>query len=499
MVSAGRRIAGTVAGLVALATMPAWTTAAAPVPSADVDPAAPRAAAVLVPVVAASGVAGLPLPMGPSPLPTADPDESVGPSSSSAPEARLPPVGAALDPDRVAAELRPLLRGGALGGGRTPAHVVDVATGTVLYSARDDPTVPASTVKLVTAVSVLQALGADATLRTRTLILDPDAGVPRVVIVGGGDPSLATSGSRVGRPGTSLRPATVRQLARATARELRSRGIARVRVGYDASLFQGPAVHSTWGSSFPSSGIVAPVSALQVDAGRSSPTSVARVADPAGAAARAFAEVLTGTGITVSGKLREVEQRAQSVDLALVESPPVGVLVERMLGTSDNDYAEALARVAAQATGHPGSFDGVAERAAQVLASLGVGVPGDRVADGSGLSRDNALTPGTLTAVLRSAAIQGFGSLSSGLPVAGATGSLRLRFDTATTADGRGLVRGKTGTLTGVLGLAGFASRPDGRLLAFAFLDDTVTGAPSAGRTALDRAAASLVSCDCAG
>jgi D-alanyl-D-alanine carboxypeptidase/D-alanyl-D-alanine-endopeptidase (penicillin-binding protein 4) len=85
------------------------------------------------------------------------------------------------------------------------------------------------------------------------------------------------------------------------------------------------------------------------------------------------------------------------------------------------------------------------------------------------------------------------------LPVGGTTGSLRGRFDSAATDPARGLVRAKTGTLTGVVGLAGYLSRPDGRLLAFAILDESVPGGALGGRRAMDRALAELVECDCAG
>ena len=111
------------------------------------------------------------------------------------------PTGAPLDPDAVEAALAPLLTGGALGPGRSPAHVIDVATGEVLYDASDDPTVPASTMKLVTATSVLDALGTDARLRTRVVVVDPAAKTPRVVIIGAGDPSLRSTGAKVGGPG----------------------------------------------------------------------------------------------------------------------------------------------------------------------------------------------------------------------------------------------------------------------------------------------------------
>jgi D-alanyl-D-alanine carboxypeptidase/D-alanyl-D-alanine-endopeptidase (penicillin-binding protein 4) len=430
------------------------------------------------------------------------PPVAADPIDRSAPQVLAPiligtSLGDALDPTAVADAIRPLLTGGALGAGRTPAHVVDVATGEVLLSQADRPTVPASTMKLVTAISVLDALGADAVLETRTAILDPDAAVARVVLVGSGDPSLRSTGTKVGGAGTSLSPASLAELADRTARALRSRGVEEVRVGYDDSLFTGPSLHPTWARSFPAAGIVAPVSALQVDQGRRSPTRLARAADPAARAAEVFADQLRDAGVRVRGRLRQVRLESGSVRLASVDSPTVGVLVERMLATSDNDYAEALGRLGAAASGEQASFAGVAARGESVLAELGVAHTGDRVADASGLSRANALVPSTVTGLLAATADR-FSAVSSGLAVSGSTGSLRARYDTRATQAARGVVRAKTGTLTGVVGLAGYVSRPDGRLLSFAILDDSVPGGALGGRAAIDRALAALVECRCA-
>ena len=52
--------------------------------------------------------------------------------------------------------------------------------------------------------------------------------------------------------------------------------------------------------------------------------------------------------------------------------------------------------------------------------------------------------------------------LSTGLPVAGVTGTLAERFSTAGTDAGRGVVRAKTGTLTGVDALAGLMRDAEG-------------------------------------
>ncbi len=512
---AGRLVRGTVVGIAAaLCLGPAL--AGGPATGSghgEMHPAAPVAAPVLVPLVGGSPPPGPVVPgQAVAAAQQATTGASTAPSGASAPTpgaSTTPPsgpgptspvgVGDRLNPALVAGAIGPLLRGGALGAGPSAASIVDVATGEVLYAEEsDDALTPASTMKLVTAASVLDALGPDEVLRTRSVLLDPAATMPRIVLVGAGDPSLVSRPREVGGDGTSLRPAALSDLARATARSLRSRGIDEVSVGYDPSLFTGPAMHPTWDPAFPAGGVVAPVSALTVDEGRRTPTSLARVARPAEEAAVAFAALLEDYGIAVSGRPERVAERPESLPLASVSSPPIARLVERMIATSDNDYAESLARLGAGAAGHPASFEGVSKRGAEVLVELGIGAPDEVVADGSGLSRANALTPGTLTDLLR-LTTPILATIGSGMPVGAATGSLRDRFDTDSTEAAAGLVRAKTGTLTGVVGLSGYLSRPDGRLLAFAILDDTLAGGVIGGRQAIDRALAELVECDCAG
>ena len=86
----------------------------------------------------------------------------------------------------------------------------------------------------------------------------------------------------------------------------------------------------------------------------------------------------------------------------------------------------------------------------------------------------------------------------TGLPVAGFTGSLTYRF-ADTPVPGRGRVRAKTGTLTGVSSLAGVVTDLDGVPMAFAIMADRVR-LPNTldAREAADDFAAALGSCHCA-
>jgi D-alanyl-D-alanine carboxypeptidase/D-alanyl-D-alanine-endopeptidase (penicillin-binding protein 4) len=88
--------------------------------------------------------------------------------------------------------------------------------------------------------------------------------------------------------------------------------------------------------------------------------------------------------------------------------------------------------------------------------------------------------------------------LFGGLPVAGWSGTLRTRFVTPPpNRAGQGLVRAKTGTLSGVNTIAGVLVTAEGRLLAFAVMADAAPADAVAARAALDRIAAKLVGCGC--
>ncbi|MER7762954.1 D-alanyl-D-alanine carboxypeptidase/D-alanyl-D-alanine-endopeptidase [Streptomyces sp. NPDC097619] len=393
------------------------------------------------------------------------------------------PAGAATG---LAEALRPLLARPALGPGPA-ASVVDAATGRVLFAAGPGrPVTPASTIKIATAAAALSALGPEHRIETRTVAAP---GGP-VVLVGGGDPTLT---ARTGRTdGASLRV-----LAADTAKALKAAGRTSVTLGYDAGLFTGPTAHPIGAGNEN----LAPVTALAVDQGRldaSTSGTAARGADPAADAARAFAAGLAREGVTVTGRPAPVKAAAGAAPLAIVRSAPLAVLVERMLTQSDNDIAEALARQTALASGAPASFEGAAKAVTARLAALGLPMAGTRFADGSGLDRRDRLTAAFLTALLAEAADPARPALRpllTGLPVAGFTGTLRGRYTGPGTPPeplAPGLVRAKTGTLSGVNSLAGTVVTPSGRLLSFAFL---ATDTPSAeqAQPALDALAAALV------
>jgi D-alanyl-D-alanine carboxypeptidase/D-alanyl-D-alanine-endopeptidase (penicillin-binding protein 4) len=244
--------------------------------------------------------------------------------------------------------------------------------------------------------------------------------------------------------------------------------------------------------------VVPPITALWVDEGKGPDDRY--VADPSAAAAGAFARALEAHGIVVRGTPRHAVSAGTDAEIAAVESAPLGQIVERTLAVSDNNAAEVLAHHVGIAVRQDGSFAGGAAAVLEVLQKLGVDTTGASLYDGSGLSRRDRLTADTLLGVLRIAASADHPELRAvvtGLPVAGFTGSLQWRFDDAPAA-ARGRVRAKTGTLTGVSGLAGVVTDLDGDRMAFVAIADKVARPQTlAARKALDAIAAALAACHC--
>jgi D-alanyl-D-alanine carboxypeptidase/D-alanyl-D-alanine-endopeptidase (penicillin-binding protein 4) len=180
-----------------------------------------------------------------------------------------------------------------------------------------------------------------------------------------------------------------------------------------------------------------------------------------------------------------------------VSSPTIADLVEKMLTVSDNDFAETLAHLSgAKESGFPGTFANGVTAVFNTLTVLGVSPVGVTLRDGSGLSLQDAVPASTLAATIAAVAVPGQRTLGvwpvlTGVPVAGATGTLADRF-TGNAAVGRGVVRAKTGTLTGVVTLAGTVRTAQGQLLAFAVMADRVI-AKNAAEHQVDRIAAALV------
>jgi serine-type D-Ala-D-Ala carboxypeptidase/endopeptidase (penicillin-binding protein 4) len=417
---------------------------------------------------------------------------ATGPAPSPAPSV-LAPVDVASStstgptPEGVRREIGRLARRG-LGDGSIV--VVDPSTRTVLLDQRGDlPRIPASTAKLATATAALTVLGPQTRLATIAYRDDNT-----IFLVGGGDPTLARTGG--GNPLAGGRP-SLRELARAVAADFTAQ--TRVALVYDASAFRGPRLGPGWPASFPAAGVAAPVTALVVDGGRVRPGATSRVADPAKQAASVFAGFLRGQGLSVAS-VAPGARPTSATEVARVESAPITDIVEYMLTNSENNYAEALAHLTGGALLSDPTFAGGAQATTQTLSTLGLSTEGLDLVDGSGLSgRDRV--PVRLLADVLTDAVRGadptLAPIPAGLAVAGLTGTLADRFATSATRTGRGFVHAKTGTLTGVVSLAGTVLDADGRTLVFAMIANKVSSLATT-RETMDVIASRLATCGCA-
>jgi D-alanyl-D-alanine carboxypeptidase/D-alanyl-D-alanine-endopeptidase (penicillin-binding protein 4) len=379
---------------------------------------------------------------------------------------------------------------------RTGPHVgveiVDARTGDVLSASGTSSTyTPASTQKLFTAAAVMSDLGPSSTLPTTVV----QASASSIVLVGGGDMLLAAgkgSAAKVdGRAGLA-------DLAAQVADQLSLQGRTTVRLLVDDSLFSGPALSPTWDPGFFASGFVSPVQALAVDEGRQGPQEYAqRSSDPAMSAAGTFAAALRKDGVHVTATARGKAPK-DGARLGRVESAPLREVLAYALENSDNTVTEGLGRLVALHAGLPGSFDGATHAVVASVGRLGVDTAGARLVDCSGLGTGSHLSPQQLTSLL--GLITGgtkprLTPIVSMLPISGLRGTLDDRF---TSADAAGLVRAKTGSLTGVTSLAGTLVTHDGRQLLFVVMADRTPGAGQwDARAAEDDFVTRLVGCGC--
>jgi serine-type D-Ala-D-Ala carboxypeptidase/endopeptidase (penicillin-binding protein 4) len=393
-------------------------------------------------------------------------------------------------------------------GPQVSALVADPATGRVLLSEHGTRLMtPASTTKLATGLAALAVLGPDARFTTRVVRgATPDG----IILVGGGDPTLAVNPF----PARDYpQPATLASLAASTARALRAQGRPTVVLGYGTSLYTGPQMAPGWPAAYIGAGDVTPIVSLEVDQGRltaagqpedsDDPYNLQpRSSDPAGVAAASFAALLTADGIRVTGGPAPQTAATQNgAQIASVTSPPLSVIVAQMLEESDNVIAENLARQVALAAGQRASFSGAAQAVSGELERLGV-TTGIRLVDGSGLSPQDAIAPLALVKVLELATDRpAYRALLAGLPVAGFSGTLSAGESVFAGISGAALgsVRAKTGNLGTVASLAGLAYDKSGGVLVFAIMADRV---PSAGllkeaANAIDAAASALAGCGC--
>jgi D-alanyl-D-alanine carboxypeptidase/D-alanyl-D-alanine-endopeptidase (penicillin-binding protein 4) len=161
-------------------------------------------------------------------------------------------------------------------------------------------------------------------------------------------------------------------------------------------------------------------------------------------------------------------------------SPPIAELIADTNLPSNNLYAETLFQQVGVKVGEPPS-----QGIGSTLETLGVNPNSYRLADGSGLSRHNLVSPQAIVDTLQGMAHTAQGDqFKQSLPVAGVSGTLRYRFQDSPLT---GKVWAKTGTLTGTSALSGYVDNPHYGLLTFSIMVNNSDQPTSQQRATIDQ------------
>jgi D-alanyl-D-alanine carboxypeptidase/D-alanyl-D-alanine-endopeptidase (penicillin-binding protein 4) len=452
--------------------------------------------------------------------------------------AAVPAVDADTGPVGLEERLDHALAVPALRGARISVLVADRRTGEEVFARHPDRAlIPASNLKVLTGVAALAAFGPAHRFTTEVLASgEPDAegAVETLFVRGGGDPTLTSE--QWWRLAADLRIRGLRKV--------------RGDLVMDDALFDGERWHPSWGEitsrayhapvgalsanygaffvsveAAPEPGgavrvsVDPPIPYLEVlnqartgAAGSPATIQVQRrragaaerivvsgsiaaggeplefwrsVASPARYAGAVLRMQLEANRIAVGGGIRLAAVPEPAVILHQFEGKPLGEVVWLFLKNSNNFIAEALVKSqgVAAAEGLPGSWEAGIAAQRRELEALGLNTAGLRLVDGSGLSTGNRVSARLLVSALRlaMASFEIGPELISALPVAALDGTLERR---AGASEGR--VRAKTGLLTGVTGLSGFAKGEGGREFVFSVLVNGYPGSDSEAMNALD-------------
>jgi serine-type D-Ala-D-Ala carboxypeptidase/endopeptidase (penicillin-binding protein 4) len=171
--------------------------------------------------------------------------------------------------------------------------------------------------------------------------------------------------------------------------------------------------------------------------------------------------------------------------IAKYQSPTLQEIVDWMLLWSNNTLGDRLGLYAAMKAGYGYSPKGIQQTYLKTLDELNIPTTGFNAVDGSGLSRSNRVSTRMLAQLLlKTYKTEKYRSIYEGLPVGGETGTLSKRF-IKSAPKAIGLARAKTGTLTGVVSLAGYVQGGDHEYI-FVVVADKVAPYPSASKAARD-------------
>ena len=302
---------------------------------------------------------------------------------------------------------------------------------------------PASTMKLLTAITAIDRLGGSYQLRTSLYYrgtIDNRSLCGDLICVGGMDPRFNSDDMR----------AFVESLQRMGIDTLRGRIVA------DCSMKD----TLRWGEGW----------CWDDDNPTLSPLLIGKKAN----FTERFIHELTDQGIVLSDVATTCGTLPTDAKFICSRTHTIDQILGRMMKESDNLYAEAMLYQIAASTGNrPATAKHARTLMQQLVKRIGLNPKGYRMADGSGLSLYNYLSAELLVRLLRYAwhNQQVYDLLQPSLPVAGEDGTLKKRMKSPFTS---GNVRAKTGTVTGVSSLAGYCTAANGHELCFAIINQGI-------------------------
>ena len=197
-----------------------------------------------------------------------------------------------------------------------------------------------------------------------------------------------------------------------------------------------------------------------------------------------FREALVAQGISVAqASVASSQGTAEGKEVATIESPPLAKLLVETNQQSNNLYAEALLRTLGVSNSGDSTELGV-KKLVETLTALGVNPQSYNLIDGSGLSRQNLVSPEAIVQTLKGMAQTPESSIyRASLSTAGVNGTLRRRFLNTV---GVGNLQAKTSTLTGVSALSGYLDIPGFQPVVFSLMVNQSEQSSTIQRQAID-------------
>ena len=322
--------------------------------------------------------------------------------------------------------------------------VYDLTADSVLYQVNERQALrPASTMKLLTSIAALDRLGGSYQFRTQlyyTGSVENHTLRGDLYCVGGFDPAFNNDDMR----------AFVESIQRMGVDTIRARIVA------DTSMKDADLLGEGW--------------CWDDDNPKLSPLSVGRDIDFLGR----FMQELSDNGVVLDSIRLSEGYLPNDAYLLCSRFHSMDQILQRMMKMSDNFYAEAMFYQLAASTGRrPATAKDAAQVIKQLVHKVGNGKNPYRIADGCGLSLYNYVTPELEVRFLRYAYRNSniYLHLLPSLPIAGCDGTLKTRMK-GTFAEEN--VKAKTGTLTGIISLAGYCTAANGHQLCFSIINQGV-------------------------